>query len=250
MIEGGYYIKARKIQESEISHASPHVREIWDWLLMEVNHADTKVCLRGETVRSYNDILEGLSWYIGWRKMKYKRHDCENAMKYLKKRGMITIRKTTRGMVIKVENYDYYQTPSNYDSHTDNQRIATREPQSSHTINKNEKNEKNDKKKETTHTPEKIEVEKKRYGEYQNVYLTEVEFNRLGEKIGNISRDSLITELDLYLGANRQAKYKYKDHNLVIQQWFNRKVKEHVAVLKKEERTEARRDNKPKREIL
>ena len=39
-IQGGYYIKARKIQESEIAHAPPHVREIWDWLLWDANWKD------------------------------------------------------------------------------------------------------------------------------------------------------------------------------------------------------------------
>lgn len=140
MIPGGYYIKARKIQESHIAHAAPYVREIWDWLLKEANHSDTKVCKRGELVRTYDDILEGLCWYVGWRKMKYKKHDCENAMKYLKKHGMVATTKTTRGLKIHIENYDYYQNPKNYESHKDNGTIATRKPQTSHTINKNEKN--------------------------------------------------------------------------------------------------------------
>lgn len=143
-INGGYYIKARKTQQSDIAHAPPSVREIWDWLLMEANHSDTHICKRGQLIRTYGDIIEGLCWYVGWRKMRYSKHDCENTMKWLKKRGMITTKKTTRGMIIDIANYSLYQDPKNYESHTENFTKATRKPQSSHTINKNEKNVKND----------------------------------------------------------------------------------------------------------
>ena len=146
MIKGGYYMKARKIQDSKIAHASPCIREIWDWLLKECNHTETKVCKRGECLTSYKEIIEGLSWYIGWRKMTYKKHDCENTMKWLKKATMITTRKTTRGMFISVVNYDKYQDPKNYENLTEKTAKTTRKPQTSHTIHKNDKNVKNDKK--------------------------------------------------------------------------------------------------------
>jgi hypothetical protein len=142
MIKGGYYIKARKIQESRIAHASPVVREIWDWLLMQANHKDTNVCKRGETIRSYKDIQEGLSWYAGWRKMTYSKSDCENAMKWLRNATMITTQKTTIGLIINIVNYDLYQTPENYESHNEKHTTTTRKPQTSHTINKNDKNDK------------------------------------------------------------------------------------------------------------
>ena len=141
LINGGFYLKARCIQYSDIAHAPPHVREIWDWLLKEANHEDTKVCKRGSCIRSYKDIQEGLHWYVGWRKMAYSKDDCETAMKWLKKRTMVTTKKTTRGMLIIVINYDKFQTVSNYDNHTSNHRKTTHEPQSRHTINKNDKNE-------------------------------------------------------------------------------------------------------------
>jgi hypothetical protein len=144
MIKGGYYIKARKIQESEIAHAAPSVREIWDWLLREANHKDNKGIARGSMVRTYRDIQEGLSWYCGWRKMTYNGYDCENAMKWLTKHTMITTRKTTRGLVINIVNYDLYQNPKNYESHTESYRTTTRLPQTTDTINKNDKNDKNE----------------------------------------------------------------------------------------------------------
>jgi len=149
MIKGGYYIKARCIQESGIALAPPHVREIWDWILKECNHTEKRiggtVIKRGECMRSYNDIIDGLKWRIGYREERYTKSQCEIAMKVLKKATMITTTKTTRGMIIKVLNYDKFQDPRNYESHNETETITTRKPQQRHTINKNDKNVKNDK---------------------------------------------------------------------------------------------------------
>ncbi len=149
--ERGYYIKARCIQESEIAHAPPHVREIWDWLLKEANHKDKRIdgtmIKRGQCVRTIKDMQEGLCWYVGYRKQKYSKSQCEFALKWLRKRGMIKTTKTTRGMVVTICKYNIYQDPKNYEC---NKKKTTRETeikQSQDTINKNGKNEKNKKKK-------------------------------------------------------------------------------------------------------
>jgi len=148
-INGGYYIKARKIQESEIAHWPPHVREIWDWLLKEANHTDNKcngiIIKRGQCFRSYKDIQEGLHWYAGWKKMMYSKWDCEKAMKKLVRATMIATTRTTRGLFITICNYDLYQNPNNYMSHTRATIRATNEPHSGHSINNNDNNEKNKK---------------------------------------------------------------------------------------------------------
>jgi hypothetical protein len=147
-IKGGYYLKARCIQDAEIATAPPHVREIWDWLLKETNHAEAKVTdtiiMRGQCIRSYKEIQEGLHWMIGWRKCTYSKTDCETAMKWLTKREMITIQKTTRGMIVTICKYDYYQNPAHYENHNEADKRTTRKPQSRHTINKNEKNKENE----------------------------------------------------------------------------------------------------------
>jgi hypothetical protein len=145
-IPGGFYLKARKIYDSEVAHAPPHVREIFDYLISQANHKDVmyfgQLIKRGQCVRTYKDIQEALHWKVGWRKMRYSKWDCEKAMKVLKKATMVTTKKTTRGILITVVNYDTYQTAENYEDHTEDHRKATRKPQTSHTINKNEKNEK------------------------------------------------------------------------------------------------------------
>lgn len=61
------------------------------------------------------------------------------------------------------------------------------------------------------------------YGENQNVYLTEAEYNRLCDKKGKELTDEAIHILDLHIGATGR---KYKDHNLALQKWaFDEAVK-------------------------
>lgn len=156
-IIGGYYIKARKIKESSIAHAPPHVREIWDYLLREANHAGKKkygeVLKRGQILTTYDEIRESLHWMVGWRKHRYSKGQCEIAMKFLRrpsrKGSMITTRKTTRGMVITINNYCYYQDPKNYESYNESDKEShNRTRHSSQTHDTIDNNEKNDKKKE------------------------------------------------------------------------------------------------------
>jgi len=129
-IEGGYYIKARKIQESEIAYVSPHIREIWDWLLKEANHKDCKYAgieiKRGQCIRSYKDIQEGLSWKIGYRKMKYSKNHCETAMRWLTKHTMVHTMKLTHGMLVTILNYNKYQDPKNYVKYNETYKEHTR----------------------------------------------------------------------------------------------------------------------------
>jgi hypothetical protein len=124
MISGGYYIKARCIGDSEIAHQPPHYRELWDWLLANANHTDRKIygktIHRGQLHCTIDEIREGLHWHIGYRKQTYKKHDCENAMKWLTRAEMVTTAKTGRGTIITICNYDYYQNPDNYGNRTGN----------------------------------------------------------------------------------------------------------------------------------
>jgi hypothetical protein len=139
MIEGGYYIKARKIQESEIAFCPPHVREIWDWFMLKANHTERNGIKRGSLFTSISDIREGLKWFVGYRKEMYSKSKCEMSMNWLRKRGMITTMKTTRGMIITICNYDTYQNPENYENNNDKCTKPTRNQQTHDTIHKNDK---------------------------------------------------------------------------------------------------------------
>src|SRR4030042_5207725 len=105
-ILGGFYIKARKIKNSPIHRMPPYVREIWDYCLREANHSDASYhgffIKRGQLFRTYKDIREDLSWYIGYRKMKYNENHTKKAMKALREALMIDTTKELGGVLITV----------------------------------------------------------------------------------------------------------------------------------------------------
>lgn len=151
IINGGYYIKARSIKDSDIMRCPPYIREVWDWLLMNVNHADGKssgkIIKRGQLHTSFDEIIAGLVWYIGYRKMGYTKDHMKNAMRTLKKLSMITTSKSTTGLLITICNYEFFADPKNYDNTSDNTNDNTNEnptitPMQHHLINKKKKNDK------------------------------------------------------------------------------------------------------------
>jgi len=120
MIKGGYYLKARCVQTSEVNFAPPVVRELWDYLLRNANYADKRYngfkIKRGQLFRSYKEIIDDLSWKVGWRKMHYSENQMKKAMKFLRSTSMITTTKELGGVLITVLNYDYFQDQKNYDN--------------------------------------------------------------------------------------------------------------------------------------
>lgn len=143
IIPGGYILTARKVDDSDIAHTAPCIRETWLWLLRQCNHKPSGNIKRGQCVRTLSDIQEGLHWFVGYRKMMYSKTQCENAMNTLRKMEMITTAKTTRGLIITVCNYETYQNPKNYEDNSEGNKKTTRRQQCGDTINKNDKNVKN-----------------------------------------------------------------------------------------------------------
>lgn len=147
-IKGGYILKPRCIKESAIQAAPPAIREMFDWLVMECNHKEKKVdstiIKRGQCIRRYKDIQEGLHWKVGWRKMQYSKNTCETAMRWLKNNTMIHTKKTTRGILITILNYEHYQNPKNYETYHETSTRHTRNIQTPATINNNDNNVNNE----------------------------------------------------------------------------------------------------------
>lgn len=216
MIKGGYYLKARKIKDSAIAKAPPHVREIWDYLMREAFYRDGRELKRGQLLKSYQDIREDLAWYVGWRKCMYSKHQCEISMKWLKKATMITTRKTTRGLIITICNFDYYQTPENYESHNETYRKATRKPQTSDTIDKEGyKKEKNIKK--------KINKRKKSPTPCPDIFPVTAQMKQYAASKNHYPDLDDLTEA--FLIHHRKKDNRFVDWYAAWQQWFRNDIK-------------------------
>jgi hypothetical protein len=144
IIRGGYILQPRCIDDSDIMHEPPVVRELWFYLLRRVNHTDNGQYKRGSGFFNLGEIQEALHWYSGYRKMKYSKPQLTKSLRKLRGRNMVATAEATHGVYITILNYDYYQNPDNYGGNGGEQTKETRRKREGHTKNKNEKECKNE----------------------------------------------------------------------------------------------------------
>lgn len=166
-IPGGYIMLSRKIIESEIMNKPPLYIKVWVYLLASAQHSDYRNLKRGQLVTSLPEIMEACSWMVGYRKVKPKKDQVYQVINWLRtvsrsedesnyegdtNATMITTTKATHGMLVNIENYDFYQTPANYESNSEtydeNRTTTTRKQRQPNNINKNDKNDKKERKKD------------------------------------------------------------------------------------------------------
>lgn len=118
-IPGGCVLVARKMLDSDIMDQSPLVLKLWLWFLMKANWKDRDQLKRGDLVTTIAEMQEAMSHFSGWRKICPTPDQIRSAYGNLAHTARITTRKTTRGMVITVVNYDTYQNTLAYASRTE-----------------------------------------------------------------------------------------------------------------------------------
>lgn len=223
-INGGYYIKARKIQESKIHRQPPYVREIWDWLLMNANHSDNKYngheIKRGQLFRAYKDIREGLAWYVGYRKEMYNENHTKKAMKALREAGMISTTKALGGVMITILNYSKYQNPKNYESTSDRTNDRTNvEPMLNQGGTDNNKNEKNVNNETKDIVPEELRLKFNDFIENRKTNKSPMTTHAIKLLIGKVEKFSrgnikvAISILDEAIINNWKSVYEPKNTN-------------------------------------
>lgn len=148
-IEQGYFIIARQILQSEVMNWNPVWFKLWIWLLAKANHKEVKIkgviFHRGEVLTSYAEMQEVCQYKIGYRLKKPSKSVIRNFCEKLTKLRMATTTKTTRGFWIKIDKYDFFQNPNNYEENNEGNNKTTTRQQSRPTVNKNDKNDNNKK---------------------------------------------------------------------------------------------------------
>ena len=135
MIENGAVLVARKLQDSDIWFKPDKWLKIWLYILIEVNHKDTKRFSRGSAFFQF-DLVH--------LKTKATHDEYKKCICWLKRCKMVSTKRSTRGMTIIVLNYDKYQTLDNYRSTTESTSHGTREAPEKHSDKQVCKNDKND----------------------------------------------------------------------------------------------------------
>jgi len=134
IIDGGFILLSRKILCSEIWRKPPEYLKIFLYILLKVNHKDG-LFPRGSNFFNFSEekpngvTINQIYKFLSWAKSEKVR--------------ILATQKTTRGVVIKVNNYEHYQTADNYerqDERQDNGRIAAGQRQDYKQECKNERN--------------------------------------------------------------------------------------------------------------
>jgi hypothetical protein len=138
-INGGAFLVARKLFDSELWLEKPSSwKVIWIYIFGKVNHKVKGKFQRGEGYFNFSQEIKSIGIDITPDKIK-------SFCQWARATSMIDTRRTTRGMIIKVNKYGSYQCLDNYS----NTNKTTSKPRENHErttmINKNDKNVKNEK---------------------------------------------------------------------------------------------------------
>jgi hypothetical protein len=127
-ISGGFILLARKVFEGLFIDKPPLWLALWVWMLCRANFKDRDKLKRGQFVTTISEMQEAMSFNIGYRKIKPSKDQIRSAYEAFAKASMIAKTKTTRGMIITICNYDHYQNPKNYKTHTEARNGGTPKP--------------------------------------------------------------------------------------------------------------------------
>lgn len=218
-ITGGFYIKARTIMHSAIMKAPPCTRELWDYLLLNACFTTRKVngiiLSRGQLHTSINEIINALSWQIGYRRESYSRDQMKTSLKTLRTRLMITLTKTPAGMLITICNYDYYQDPKNYETTSEATNENPTKPPRSH--------QEPQQSTENTGRPEPLKNDKneiiKNIVDYLNL--------KSGKKFRHTAK-STIKAIELVINAGYTTDDWFKVIDIKSTQWLNTEMEKYL----------------------
>lgn len=131
----------RKILHSPIFKKKAEYLKIFFYVLCKVNHADG-LFPKGSNFFNFKEEIREIP--------NVSLNQVYEFLRWAKKERMIKTQKTTRGVIIKVTNWELYQDSKQADLQDDiqfNYKITTSEKQLKHnTINKNDKNNENERK--------------------------------------------------------------------------------------------------------
>jgi hypothetical protein len=137
----GAFLMSRGIYDSPIWYEKPAWWfKVWIYILGNVNHTEFQGFSRGEGFFTREKIfLE-----CGLSKDGVKAKSIDNVIRWLRERQDLTTQKTTRGIRIKVLNYEKYQDFKTYKNDTENDLKTTQKRHRNDTIRNNDNNEKNE----------------------------------------------------------------------------------------------------------
>ncbi|MCI6640158.1 MAG: hypothetical protein MSH10_05140 [Pygmaiobacter massiliensis] len=153
------------------------------------------------------------------------------ALRHLKSTQEITQTPKGRFCIFTLQNYAQYQgvlpaQPADGSESTDSLPTHSEQPantQPTHTLILRNQKIKNSRREEKTPPPQQNKksdiLPKQPYGEFQNVYLTGAEYEKLTRQLGQAGAKEYIERLSAYLEQDKQS---YKSHYAALLSWWRR----------------------------
>lgn len=202
---------SRSIYDSEIWMKPPEWLKVWIYLLWRVNFEDNNLFKRWENLFNYQVIA--LECWVSYNVV----NKCINFLKLAKQ---VSTQKTTRGVVLAINNYEQYQNLSNYRQNQSKTEAKWKQNES-YTITEQCNNVTN----------------KQWYRAFAHLSLSQEEFERLiAEWYSKEQIDDKLDEIE-----NFKNNKKYTSLNLTVRKWIKRdeeksKDSEWMEVLKRMQR--------------
>lgn len=255
-IPGGYILLSRKLIESEIWNMSPLHLKVWLYILMKARHEadEAKGFERGECLISIPELQEVCSYKVGYRTEKPTKHQIDNILRWLRKTSeatneydmktsMITTTKTTRGMVVKVHNYNVYQNPKNYEydkeNDNENETSTKRLRQQSDTIHKNVKELKNDKKVVVSDSDNTFKTILNLYQENIEMTPSQITLQKIGQDFDDYGHELMKHAIEKSALANN---HDYRFIAYLLKDWNKNQLRTVEAVKQYEAQREAKKN--------
>lgn len=244
-IPGGYIMLSRKIIESEIWDKPPLYLKVWIYILTKARHEETKDYERGELLISIPELQEACTHKIGFRKETPSKKQIFTILEWLRnphegvhdgndekdtKVTMIGTTKTTRGLIVKVHNYNVYQSSKNYERNNEgNDESSSKETvegerreREGNTIHKNLKKKTS---KNLNHHQSVSDEDFKKIADYYNKTiqaLNGTDYVHLGEDVEKFGKELVCKAIQ---EAARNSAQKYSYINRVLIDWSKNGVK-------------------------
>lgn len=119
VVDGGFIILARKMFEGNLMDKPDLWVKLWLWMIFKANFKDHGKLKRGQLLTSIKEMQDAVSYKVGYRKKRPTVGQIRSAYEAFTNNNMVSVAKTTRGMIVTVLNYDKYQTLDNYEQHTE-----------------------------------------------------------------------------------------------------------------------------------
>jgi len=203
MAEVNGFIKYyRKILDNPIICKDSEHFAIWSYLLLNATHTEQEKMFNGQKITLKKGQLITSRKSVS-EQFNISESKCERVFKLFKNEQMIEQQTCSKNRLITIVKWNDYQSSEQQNEQQLNNKWTTTEQQvDTNNKDKKEKKDKND--------------NKKSYGTFKNVKLTELEFNKLSLDYPKLNMSDLIQFFDNYI---EEKGYKSKSHNLAIRRW-------------------------------